>query len=93
MKENYNTVIKTKDFKVDYKFTLTLQFISMILIILSILYYIFIDENMIFIYIPSFFTLLLGSYNTKKYLKKEKKSYLYLFGAILVLISLIGELL
>lgn len=93
MKENFNTVIKSKDFKIDYKVTLVLQFICMILLLLSILYYFIIDQNILFIYISTFLTLLFGSYNTKKYLKKDKKAYLYLFGAILVLINIVGVLL
>ena len=93
MKENYNTSIKTKDFKIDYKITLTIQFIFMVLLLVGVIYYFIKESNILFIYIPAMIALLLGSYNTKKYLKKDKKAYLYLFGSVLVLINIVGVLL
>ena len=92
MKENYNTVIKTKEYKKENKITLKMQFIFMVLLLAGIVYYLYIDDEKMFLYLPAMICLLFGSYNTKKYLKKEKKSYLYLFGAFLVFVSIIGEI-
>ena len=65
----------------------------MVLLLVGVIYYFIKESNILFIYIPAMIALLLGSYNTKKYLKKDKKAYLYLFGSILVLINIVGVLL